>query len=443
MAAAQEAQWSDALCKAIAESKISGDFRLYNYSRIHNGGGPDTDSSLAAGGDIFLQTGSLAGFSTFWGFYTANYIPTDLPVNETLVGKDHYLHALAQAYLQYYRNDVLVRGGWQVLDTPFARDDMYTMLPRAFGGVSVGIEPLALLNAYPVECLKGQKTNPPKAEDFQTSPDQYPHIILFGARMFQYESRFEDQFTRSNDYNLPNTDGFLTAGLRYFQSFGSHFVNFQAWYYQFYDFAQLGYFEAKYQSSDKTSIHPIIGVQYLIEGNSGERRLGSVQSEVYGAMAGITFPRGALSLVFDWSPEHFDSFRHGGLIHPYNDLSGTIYTDSMNNGIEDLGPGYAYGIKGEYRFLDDSLTLSMAYVRYKVKFGFGGAAYAIDGPFGFPKGTPVADQSQWELDPGISYRFKKGILKDLIIQNNVGIRDFTGSPFGAYIENRFAMIYSF
>ena len=186
MATAQQEQWCDALCKAIAESKISGDLRLYNYSRIHNGGGPDTDSSLAAGGDIFLQTGSLAGLSTFLGFYSANYIPTDLPVNETLVGKDHYLNALAQAYLQYYRSDVLVRGGWQVIDTPFARDDMFTMLPRAFGGVSAGIEPLALLNAYPVECLKGQKSNPPKAEDFQASPDQYPHIILFGARMFQY-----------------------------------------------------------------------------------------------------------------------------------------------------------------------------------------------------------------------------------------------------------------
>jgi hypothetical protein len=447
---AQADEWYDRVTKALAESRVSGDLRLYNHSRIHDGGGPDNTNALAAGGDIFLETGSLGGFSTFFGLYTTNLIPTGVQVTETLVGHNHYLYALSQAYLQYRWNDVMVRGGRQLIDTPWARDDMFTMIPRAFNGVSVNLEPLSLLGI----CDSGRstddkdagKSNPDNVVRFSPPfpPSPSPHLTIFAARMFQYQSRFVDFFTMGNDYsNSAETDGFQTIGLRYDQSFGSHHFSAQAWYYQFIDYGQLGYFETRYQSDDTSAIHPLFGLQYLVEGSSGDKELGSVHARVYGAMAGISFPHGNLCLVTNWSPAYYNSFRHGGIVHPYNDLSGTFFTDTMNNGIDDVGPGYAYGIKGQYRLMEERLTLSAGYVRYEVDYGFGGAAYDTDGAYGFPKGTPVKDQSQYGLDVGAAYQFKDGPLKGLIVQDTVGVRDFTKSPYGAYIENRFWLIRPF
>jgi hypothetical protein len=442
----------DDLKRAIVESKISGHLRSYNYSRIHDEGTDVNNNALAAGGDLRVDTGSLAGFNVGLGFYTANNIPTGLRVNEALVGTDHYLYALAEAFLEYKREHLMIRGGRQLIDTPWANEDMFTMLPRAFSGISATIEPLPWLNliqkgdedhdlkgrgAHRINPAGAEHLNPPRADERHE-----PHLSIFAARMFLYESRFEDNFTYGNRYTDHHTDGFATVGFRYHQTLHAGQIHAQGWYYQFYDFAQLGYVESRYKWRTQTSVAPFAAAQVAIERNSGEERLGPVDCQIYGALVGIAFPRGHVTLVGNYSPENFNSFRHGGLVHPYNDLSGTLYTDTMNNGISDLGPSYAYGVKGDYSFFGEDLAVSAAFVRYRVKYGFGGAAYPTDGAFGFPKGAAVKDQAQWAVDAGIVYSFS-GFLKGLTIENHVGIRDFENSPYGAFIDNRFACIYAF
>jgi hypothetical protein len=450
-AEAQGQGLGEGLKQAIRDSKISGHLRLYNYSRIHDEGTDVNNNALAAGGDVLLDTGSLAGFSMGLGFYTANNLPTGLRVNETLVGADHSLHALAEAFLQYKQEHFMIRGGRQLINTPWANEDMFTMLPRAFTGISAIVEPLTWLNLIEHgkenrEPLTGgaHRVNPAGAEHLMPSTAEHhqPHLSLFGARMLRYESRFDDSFTSGNRYTEDDTDGFITAGFRYRQTLDNGQIHAQGWYYDFYDFARLGYAEVRYHWHTHSSIVPFAAAQFVIEGNSGEQRLGPVDCKIYGALVGIAFPHGHVSLVGNYSPENFGSFRHGGLVHPYNDLSGTLYTDTMNNGLSDLGPAYAYGVKGAYSFFGEKLKVSAAFVRYKVKYGFGGAAYATDGAFGFPKGEAVSDQDQWALDAGIVYQFS-GFLTGLSVENHVGIRDFEDSPHGAFVDNRFACIYAF
>jgi hypothetical protein len=445
---AQEEGFAARVGRAIAASQIHGHLRLYDYGRLNDEGTAADNNALAVGGDILLDTGSVAGFAAGLGFYTANNIPTGLAVNEVLVGPQHHLHALAEAFLQYRRGSFSIRGGRQLIDTPWARQDMFTMLPRAFSGFAASIDPLPLLGVVPPKGAgaarrSGHRVNPSGAEHLHPAgaAEHRPHLSLFAARMFRYESRFDDRFTSGNRYTTSPTNGFVTVGARYHQTISKGQVRAEAWYYDFYDFARLGYLEARYTAPGPSSVTPLVAGQLVSESGSGADRLGAVHARIYGALVGLAFAGGHVTLVGNYSPERFGTFRHGGLVHPYNDLSGTLFTDTMNNGIADVGPGYAYGVKTAYG-VSRNLTLSAAVVRYRVRYGFGGAAYPVDGPYGFPRGEPVRNQEQWAVDAGVVYHFT-GALEALTIEDHVGVRDFEGSPHGAFIDNRLACIYAF
>jgi hypothetical protein len=422
---------NDLLDKAFAESKMSGAFRWYNYDRYHNNNGPQTTHAMAVGGDFLLKTGALAGFSAGLGIYTAHNVDIYSHLNEVLIGPDSHLNAIPQAYFQYRQKHFLARAGRQLIDTPWARPDMFTMLPRSFYGVVATIAP-----------LRGTESR----DDYQLGgalPLDGPttDLMIFAGRMSEfYESRFKDQFSGGNRYSDAPNNGFLVTGFRLRVARGLHRVDADAWFYNFYDFATLGHFEAHYQTV--TALHPVLAFQSVIEGSSGTRRLGAVHSRIYGVLAGLGFPRGTVSLVGNYSPVAYATFRHGGLIHPYSDLSGTLFTDTMNNGIGDIGPGYAYGLRGEYELPRTSLLASAAYVGYLARYGFGGAAYQIDGPYYFPQGTPVPNQRQWAVDLGVVYTFH-GLLDGLRIEDHVGSRDFADSTYGVFTDHRFALIYAF
>ncbi len=435
--------------KALADTAVSGHLRLYDYARINDGGTPTDNNALAAGGDVVATSGSLAGFSLGLGFYTARNIPTGLRVNEVLVGPDHHLEALAEAYLQYKNPHVLASGGRQLIDTPWARGDMFTMLPRAFEGISTTVKPLEWIRSFNARPEfetheTGREINPAGPDAAASKGEEKPALSVFAARMFRYESRFNDVFTSGNRYTDRRTDGFFTCGIDWHQPLADRELFTRIWFYAFYDFAQLAYLESRYQpGGDDSGLSPLFGFQFVAEGNSGSRRLGSVDAQVLGALAGFSVPEGTLCLVGNWSPENRGSFRHGGMVHPYNDLSGTLFTDTMNDGISNLGPSYALGIKAGYNPVNHPVELSLSYVFYRAKYGFGGAAYATDGPFGFPDAEPVKNQSQWAVDAGAAYHFKMGETRTLTVKNTIGIRDYANSPTGPFIDNRFAVIYPF
>ncbi|MEJ2636387.1 MAG: hypothetical protein P8184_13990, partial [Calditrichia bacterium] len=306
----------------------------------------------------------------------------------------------------------------QIISTPFAGPDLFTLMPRGFYGLAFSFEPFKLTRF----------TN--------------QHLQLFFSRITLYQSRFANYYTHGNRYTSERTNGFYTIGLRYRTKMAENIINFQGWFYDFYDFATLLYLEAGILHGHTSSIRPALDVQFINEGNSGQQRLGPVNVKIYGARGGILFPRGSLYLVWNGSPKHYNTFRHGGMIHPYNDLSETFFTDGMNDGMGDIGPGYAYGIQGSYNFMNNRIGIFLHYVRYRADYGYGGAAYAINGEFGFPEGEPVLNQWQYELDGGISYHFA-GMLHGLRVHLHIGVRDFTDSPNGAFVDNRLAFIYKF
>jgi hypothetical protein len=415
-----------------------GHVRVYDYGRWDDPLAPHpTSHDLAVGGDLVLHSGALAGFSAALGFYTAHSLQLFDPRYEALAGPDRHLNALAEAYLQYQRDHVLVRAGRQLIDTPFAGPDLYTMLPRAFFGVAADVTPLPLHRAHPGA---GDPVGGPAAP-FTDDADG-PHLVLTLAYLWYYESRFADGFTRGNEYTTDPTDGFFVAGLRFRQRVGPHRLFAHAWYYDFVDFAHLGYGEARYQLAGRAGLGPVVGFQLAHETTAGRGRLGPVSAQVYGVLVGVSGPAFSLSFVADVAPEHFAAFRHGGLVHPYNDLTGNLYTDTMNDGLEDISPGQAYGVKGDAHLFARRLTLTLGYVRYRAGYGFHGAAYDVSGPAGYPPGQPFRRESQWALDAGVAFTLP-GALRGLTLQDTVGIRDAAGAPRGPMVENRLALVYGF
>ena len=90
----------------------------------------------------------------------------------------------------------MIRGGRQLIDTPWANEDMFTMLPRAFSGISATIKPLPWLNliqkgdedhdlkgrgAHRINPAGAEHLNPPRADERHE-----PHLSIFAARMFLY-----------------------------------------------------------------------------------------------------------------------------------------------------------------------------------------------------------------------------------------------------------------
>ncbi len=413
-----------------------GHARLYDYQRWRDQNSDRTTRALAGGGDLKINTHPLAGFSLGLGFYSENALlpyRDDGPrrVNSSLIGPDeNHLNTFAEAYLQYQQGPLRVRFGRQLINTPWANTDMYTMLPRAFYGAATD---LSLLHS------DGAKAAP---LDWSSAR---PQLELSLARMTRYESRFDDAFTAGNRYDPDaNLPGLFVGGLKYRQQFSGGGIQAQAWTYQFFDYAKLQYLEAGYQMPALLpALRPYLKLQYVHENEAGAQALGPVQAQVYGAKLGLDFEAGGVALVWDHAPVHYDSYRHGSLVHPYNDLSGTLYTDTMNNGLDDLGPGSAYGLTGSWRFLQRALELKLAYVRYRVEYGHSGDLYDRDGAYGFPANPTVSDQRQWGFDFGLTYQLGQlwSQLRGLSIFNNVGIRSYSGG--NDFIDDRLGLIYGF
>ncbi|MBU2736370.1 hypothetical protein HAQ00_11720 [Acidithiobacillus caldus ATCC 51756] len=157
--------------------------------------------------------------------------------------------------------------------------------------------------------------------------------------------------------------------------------------------------------------------------------------------------RDSVALVYDYSPVNYSAFRHGGMLHPYNDLSGTLYTTTMQTGISDYGPGFAYGITSNFSLLAKKLQISASFIRYLVRYGYGGSVYTYNGAYGFPTGEAIPNQNLWSMDVGFSYDLSS-VLKGLTVADYTDISvagNRAGYPHytNPYFSNRFYFKYHF
>jgi hypothetical protein len=357
---------------------------------------------------------------------------------------------------------VQVRFGRQLLSTPFASADMYTAVPRSFYGLAVSLH-LLDSHAKPPDSFDDRSPDGNAPGPFETavqlpfradSKAGDPDLKVSMARISRYESRFNDEFTDTNRYGpglhaadpaIPDTTpGMFALGAQYQHGLEAGDVMARAWFYQFFDYAALQYYEGGFQwRSD--GARPFVTAQYTHEGDSGAAFAGPVDANLYGLQLGLNLPKGDVALVGEWSPDSTGNFRNGGLLHPYSDFSGVLYDDTINDGLENLGPGHAFGVQGDVH-LGKQLTLHGKLVHYVADYGTNGSFYDYSGPEYFSgdsllNGQLVPAQSSNGLDIGVIWKFtddKRGFS----IGDDIGLRSGFGGR-NTFTEDRLRLVYTF
>lgn len=447
----------------VDDAKISGHLRIYDFRRRNDGNAPypvpqsspaqQSQSydrrGTAYGGDISMSTGSLYGFSAHTSLFTTHPLVhyNDNDYNGVL-GQPRNLNQITESYLQYQRQGVRLRAGRQLVNTPFANTDMFTLLPRSFYGVSSTI---SLFDTF-------QKHGPQEVKNAQYEVSQYmpfsydaaastPDMKLYVGRFTRSLGRFTDQWSGHNTTGYPVGDqsGLMTAGLQYQQQTVVGGLLGQAWFYNFFNIAKMGYVEAGYQFPKLASngLRPFVRLQAVRETDSGSAALGQIDAAIYGGKLGLQGPNWKASVLAQYAPVNQGSFRNGGFVHPYSDLSGSLFDETMNSGIEDSGPGRSYGVRLSGS-VTDNLSMFTRYVWHKATYGFNGNYYDFSGSQGYPANAVInKGQIGYGLDFGFTYQLAgmNQNLTGLSIGNNVGIVSWHGQP--TFIDNRLRLIYQF
>ena len=446
---------AQSLSDALQQTTFQGMIGAIHFDYANSGHSPKSTHSFAIGGHLIAHTGSFDGFSVGLGGYTAQSLGLYSKNNagdrshydSELTGSHYGIQSFRQAYLQYQTPKVEIRFGRQLIQTPYANQDYYTFNPRAFMGVAGVVNVL------------GNGSN--KVDAGALSLDGNPAAFsIFMTRMFDYESRYSSSFTAANRYSgTKPANGFIAIGARYHGSIGSTQLTAQAWYYDFYQYAQMVYGQVNFVQPLSNGQAIFGAVQALTEGNSAGNaaniqaftgnNASSINAHIYGAKLGYSFGDGSIALVGNYVPTEYNSFHHGGLLHPYNDLTGTSFTDTMQTGLSNLGPGYAYGVTTHYDFLNKKLKVGVAYIRYLARYGFGGDAanYTYTGAYGFSSSSYVPNQQLWALDANASYDLSS-VLKGLSVAEDTDIAEAENRSGythynNPYFSSRFYLEYNF
>jgi hypothetical protein len=125
---------------AFKDGKVSGQIRggyLYAEPKLE---GHPSPYSTAAGGQLKFETGKWYGFDIGAAFYTSHAIDalsgerSDGKFNDELSSDAGHYDLLAEAYLDYSYERFKIRGGRQLIDTPYADSDDIRMTPNTFEG---------------------------------------------------------------------------------------------------------------------------------------------------------------------------------------------------------------------------------------------------------------------------------------------------------------------
>lgn len=411
---------SDPLTEFLRQGTWNGYLRDYYFTRNFTAAGaPNNLKANSLGGMFNYSSPEFGnGFSvgvTFWSaqdVFGINNETQNYSHLETTLAGTQPIYSVGQAYVQWKSDDVLVRAGNQLMNTPWMGASDSRMVPATYQGILA---------------------------DFTMAPG----IDLIVAREFRWKSRTSSAFSATTLYNTngfagiyggaPNSNvgtqtniGTATAGLTY-RSSG---LSAEAWYYQFYGLTRAVYADGSYAFQTGSRVTPIVGVQYLQESSSADNLLAaSVHNSTYGAMGGIKFD-GDDSLIASYN--HIASsagdFKNGGIVSPYSAGYATdpLYTTSMTAGLVEKGVGNAWKVAGTFYFAQKQLRFIASYARYNTEPNF-------------------ADTNETDLD--VTWFFS-GSLKGFSLRNRLGIVHGLNGTFGApnlgtFYFNRVMLEYDF
>jgi hypothetical protein len=394
----------------FTDSTITGTLRTYDFSRDYSKSGRPSQNSFSAGGELdALSAPFWSGVQLGGSFYTAQSLGLNSTnhqhLDNTLPG--YTINTLGQAYIQYqtHNKNYLIRIGNQLINTPWLGPSDSRMIPATYQGIYTSYSPIN-------------------------------DLIFIGLRVFKFKARIADNFSDTNLYNPNNggstsinafdntsTPGALAFGARYALSN----LTTQAWYYKFYNLANMAYVDSNYKFSTTKDMQPIFGIQLLRERGDGDNILqsytgGKANSMGIGGLIGIETTQTRTTLSYNKIYINNHAFEQGNVLSPYTSgySSDPLYTTSMIAGLIEKASGQAIKLNSSYYTFNRQLQLTASYAKY----------------FTAPR---LANTNEVDFDA--SYKFA-GTLKGFVIRNRIGV--LNGMPnTGRFIYNRVMLQYSF
>ncbi|MHB1617271.1 MAG: hypothetical protein ACYCUX_08385 [Metallibacterium sp.] len=419
---------ADALSDIFTQGHIDGQLRTYYFSRLYDTSAVPDASAFSGAALINMQSGTFAGgFSLGASFLTANSFGTQsnnpAEIDSTLMGlmgSRESVSALGQAYVQYQNKLMQLRAGYQYLNTPWEGQSDSRVLPASYNAVSAVFKPAKGWDVYALRSFEWKS---------RTSSTYY-------ADNLYYPATFNGDAMYGGLGGLPATAHQSNGTWALGTSYGVEGFKGQAWYYNFLDFARMGYFEGSYTFKTGTGFDPFVGAQYVDETNGSNNFLvsnaaklfgvagTSVKSNVWGVTGGVIIPHGRVDLGYNKVASEAGAVGGGAIISPYTAAYATdpLYTTSMIRGLVEMGPGHAWKAKATYNVLPN-LQVIAAYAKYTTLYRgnshdvYFDVIYNLDG---YLKGLTLRNRWErsvggWNLNPGnkpftyervmISYQF--------------------------------------
>ena len=361
------------------------------------------------GGMLNIQTAPfLGGFGVGVSFYTANALgannlsgaPAYPHLDTTLMGPQQSVNALGQAYLQYaIPKRLLIRAGDQVINTPWLNNSDSRLLPATYEGVYAEYSPFHEVKLYGLREFRWKS---------RTSGNYYKDNLYYPAT-FSGDTLYGG--TTALSASAPQTSGTLAFGVST-QVMG---LKAQAWYYDFYQFANTFYSDANYTLKTGTGLDPFIAAQFmrqwsnnsLLDGtrlNNSPVSATSVSNTSWGVQAGLNYTRlnsiiGGGQLA--WSYNEILPPRRGGgrRCHRFALYRRLCHRPPLYH-LHDpwprrTGTGNAWKVKWTQNLFDKQVLLMAAFARYHTYFQGASNDTYLDLTYFFPgklKGLSIRDR---------------------------------------------------
>lgn len=318
-------------------------------------------------GLLWGQTGRSNGFALGGSLLVANLGIDELnpsaAYNQIIIPINR-LFTMPQAYLDYQIHDTWeFIGGNMIVSNPFMQTDVayptsVSVAPNSYTGLQAQWQPTREMT---FTALRTFYFKPIDANWFSQTTNY--------ERSFQYNSA-ASIFTDVDQ----TTSGALAVGAQLNPNTSSQT---DIWFYQFYDYVNLGYADTSYNWQASKLVGINLAIQGAIEQANGANIInqqtvtapvytaGSPQSNVLGAKLGVTLDNWGLTVAHNqfWG----SGYGNGGFVSPYTvyNVTDPFYTSSLLAGMVEKGSaGQAYKYSVNVGFLDNSLLFTGAYAQY-------------------------------------------------------------------------------
>ena len=270
---------------------------------------------------------------------------------------------------------------------------------------------------------------PAAFQGFTVSVDPSKQLTVEAGYIQNWKNRTTPDYSKTTLYGVDSPD-FSYAGVQYNTKFDKSDLKLQGWVYRFTDIATMTYVQGNWRYHTGGTMDPVAAVQFAHESDTGAALLGNVDSKVSGVELGVAMGPGTYTIAFNSIPASAGAFQNGNVVTPYTHTYATdpLFTTSMTQGLADQSTsGKAVKLKGVYWMGDNrNWRFIASYARYDMD------QFTKPGQTGKPS----------EVDLDATYFVHSGTFKGVSIRDRIGIFTYPGAP-KTFIYNRLQFQYDF